>query len=578
MKYKSDELAKSYKDETMFLKIDRGQLLEPTPIIQPDQVPKKLAVVATVVAKKVESTGMLHSEFLEGVYDAAILTDRAGKVLDCNTRASEFFLLDHDHMCRLKVTGLLAGADDTVLCAIVTNLDNDRRTVIEADCIRSDGTSFPSEITVNLVHLTEHGELSFFIRNVTRRREIVNALRESEQRFRDIAESTSDWIWEINKEGVYTFCTEKATEVLGYPVQELLGKSLFESAMADHRKEAWEIFNGYVERHQNLGQLEVWMFSVDGTLHCVSFSGCPVFNEAKKCIGYRGIASDVTDRKKKEEELDRYRHRLEELVRERTAELVGAKEEAEAANRAKSDFLANMSHELRTPMHGILSFANFGITRIDRSDKGELLDFFQEIKDSGERLLHLLDDLLDLAKLEAGKMTYEKIDLELFAVVDSAVSQFQSLITEKNLNITLDKPDFSTVCEIDQNRIIQVMSNLMSNAIKFTPEGKTIQIRCRQGSIKRGRLPQPSIEVSFYDEGVGVPEDELNQIFNKFTQSGKTHTAVGGTGLGLAICREIIVTGHGGLIWAENNPDGGVVLTTSLPLKSTVKIKAANTL
>ncbi|MDP7399904.1 MAG: PAS domain S-box protein, partial [Lentisphaeria bacterium] len=482
MNYDENEMQEQMPDETMFLKIDREALLA-SPVVpakqrikRPKQAPPLQAVPAPLVEPEppavspgvsaVESAkGMqVYQEFTQSVYDGVVLTEYEGTIVDANMRAAEFFLLEQEQLRELRITDLLIGADDETMSQIVANLNNNRRTVIEADCARSDNTTFSAEITVNVLHLTDEGQLCFFIRNVTRRREMLNALHESEQRFRDIAESMSDWIWQIDLDGACQFCTEKVVDILGYNVKDMVGKSLFEYVIEEHAEEATGMFQSYIRSGQNLTQLEVWMRGRDGDQRCISFSGCPVFNDQEECTGYRGIASNVTDRKLREQELDRYRHHLEELVRERTSEAVAAKEDAEAANRAKSDFLANMSHEIRTPMHGILSFANFGIKRIDRVEKHNLLDFFQEIKDSGERLLHLLNDLLDLSKLEAGLMVYDRVEMELYSIVDTAVTQFVPLIQEKNLTINLEQPDFLAVAEVDENRIIQVISNLISNA------------------------------------------------------------------------------------------------------------------
>lgn len=583
MTYDDDE-EDQMTDETMFMKINR-EALRNAPGAPGTQRLKRPAQAQPLQAVPVHSEGappsavmlangdasketQVYQEFTQSVYDGVVLTEYDGSVLDANMRVEEFFLFDQERLRNLSITDLLVGADDSTMDQIVANINNNRRTVIEADCIRSDQTTFSAEITVNVLHLTDEGQLCFFIRNITRRKEMLNALRESEQRFRDIAESMSDWIWQISLDGTCQFCTEKVTDILGHSVDEMVGKSLFEYVVTEQAAEAQELFQSFITDGEDIQRLEVWMYGRDGDLRCISFSGCAVFNDDEVCIGYRGIASNVTDRKLKEQELDRYRHHLEDLVRERTSEAVAAKEEAEAANRAKSDFLANMSHEIRTPMHGILSFANFGIKNIDRSGKEDSLDFFQEIKESGERLLHLLNDLLDLSKLEAGRMVYDREEVELYSIVDTAVTQFVPIIQEKNLTIELPEPDISVIAEVDRNRMIQVMSNLISNAIKFTPDGRTISIEFRRGTIKHAEVSTEAIEISITDEGVGIPADELGMVFQKFAQSSQTRTAAGGTGLGLAICHEIIVNGHKGLIWAEQNPHAtGAVFTTSLPVK-----------
>ena len=237
-------------------------------------------------------------------------------------------------------------------------------------------------------------------------------------------------------------------------------------------------------------------------------------------------------------------------------ELLNAKESAELANRAKSEFLANISHELRTPLHGILSFSGFGIKRYATSQPEKLHDFFRQIDQSGRTLLSLLNDLLDLAKLESGKLQFNFKNTNIKSLLESVIDEFNSRVLEKNLTINFPDCELTDEVVIAPDRIQQVVRNLISNAVKFSSENGVIDVAINRNSH--------CLKISVQDDGIGIPENELEDVFDKFVQSTKTKTGAGGTGLGLSICKEIIA-GHKGRIWAENNPKGGAIFSFEIP-------------
>jgi len=285
---------------------------------------------------------------------------------------------------------------------------------------------------------------------------------------------------------------------------------------------------------------------IEGRMHTFVTTKFPLKDMNNETYACCGIATDVTDIKQSEE----MKHALET---------------AEAANQAKSIFLAHMSHELRTPLHGILSYSELGKSRVDSISHEKLGQYFENIRISGKRLLNLLNDLLDLSKLEAGKfeLVYQACDLE--AVLDDCIAEQSPAIHEKSLRIIRKQIGIDARIECDREKILQVIRNLLSNAIKFSQVGGEIDVQFESCRLEAKTGPIDAIEVRLIDNGEGIEVDDLENIFDKFAQS--NNRKPGGTGLGLSISREIVLL-HQGEIWAQNSKQGGAMLTIRLPRKN----------
>ncbi len=302
------------------------------------------------------------------------------------------------------------------------------------------------------------------------------------------------------------------------------------------------------------------------TLNVDSYLGVPLTDSNGAVLGHLAVMDTrpMADNSRSHSILQIFAARaVTEIERSRSlAVLKMAKETAEEANQEKSNFLANMSHEIRTPMHGILSYAGFGIKKIDTAPHAKLLKYFQEIQKCGNSLMRLLNDILDLAKLESGKLDYELRTEDMTAVFDVIRSETHLVMCEKRqkLRVSIETPD--TTALFDRFRITQVVRNLISNAIKFTPPNRNITLIVnRREDTDAGTV----LSVSIADQGIGIPTEERETIFEKFSQSSLTDNRSGGTGLGLAICRQIICQ-HGGDIFARGNDDGGATFTFTLPV------------
>lgn len=259
--------------------------------------------------------------------------------------------------------------------------------------------------------------------------------------------------------------------------------------------------------------------------------------------------------------------RLHQMVEERTGDLLQAKLAAEQANRAKTEFLANISHELRTPLHGVLAFARLGQGRADSTPPEKLSAYFEKIVECANRLSRLVNDLLDLSSFDAGKMTLNRLKVDLSQLVDRAIADLSALAAERQVHIHCEKPGDEAMADCDPERIAQVLRHVIGNAIKFSPKDATVTIRIRwkYPANATDRKQAAAVLIYIVDCGPGIPERELESIFEHFTQSSTTRTGAGGKGLGLAISREILRL-HGGTITARNNPEGGACFIVALPV------------
>ncbi len=539
---------------------------------------------------------------------------------------------------------------------------------------QKDGTQVPVEIRTFPVKIKDKTLVLGIARDITERKQAEEALRESNRRFRDIAENAFEWIWEVDANGKYTYVSPFINKILGYNPEEVLKKHFYDLFHPDDREElkkaAFEVFakkqpfREFMNRNVHKNGKTVWL----------STSGVPILDKEGNFLGYRGADTDITERKRAEERLreseGRYRLLAENvtdiiwttdmnlrftyispsaeylsgysvdeamaltlaevlthaslevtikafaeelaienveqknLSRSRTLELefrrkdgstvwgevkitflrdpdsqvVGLlgvarditerkriekeiqekNEELAEASRAKSEFLAHMSHELRTPLNVIIGFSELMMDELPGEVNEEQGQCLSDILGSGQHLLSLINDILDLSKIESGKMELKLTNIALPSVIESLRREIMPVIGKREQSLDVEVEEGLPLVRGDKVKVRQVLLNLLSNAAKFTPDGGKLKVE----ATRNGDWCQ----VSVVDRGIGIKKEDQEKIFEPFSQLDDLQAeGRGGTGLGLTLARQIIEK-HGGRMWVESKYRKGSKFSFTLPL------------
>ena len=385
------------------------------------------------------------------------------------------------------------------------------------------------------------------------------ALRSSEARLRQIVDLVPHMIFVKDREGRFLLANRTIAEAHGTTVAGLVGRTQCELGLNEGNLARWrEEDRSVAEDGVSCFVAEEPFRDASGALRFLQTTKVPLLLEDGVTRAALAVAIDVTERKKADDELRRYHDHLEDLVKERTSELAVAKEKAEESDRLKSAFLATMSHELRTPLNSIIGFSGVLLQGLAGPLNEEQQKQMGMVCRSAEHLLALINDVLDISKIESGQLTLATESFDLGASLASLLRSTAPLAAKKGLSLEHELSPQVGEMTSDRRRVEQVVLNLLSNAVKFTDRG-SVRLVCDADDERA--------TIRVVDTGIGIRAEDLGKLFRPFRQvDAGTSRHYEGTGLGLSISRKLAEL-LGGSIDAESEPGRGSTFTVVLPLR-----------
>ncbi|HKT71432.1 MAG TPA: PAS domain S-box protein [Steroidobacteraceae bacterium] len=423
--------------------------------------------------------------------------------------------------------------------------------------VRKDGTLFWANVVITAMRNAQ-GELLGFAkvtRDLTQRRAHEEDLRRSEERFRLLVEGVSEYaIFMLDPNGQIATWNSGAERIKGYKAAEIIGQHFSVFYPQEVRESRWPEHELQVAAEKGSFTDIGWRLRKDGTMFWANVTITALRDDAGKLIGFAKLTRDLTDTKRIEAMESAYEQREEMLDAERSARMA-----AQRATRLKDEFLATLSHELRTPLSAVLGWTQVLLRGAAPRGPDEQKRAIEVIDRNARAQMQLIDDLLDLSRIMTGKLRLDLHQVSFSTVVEAAVDSAKPAAEAKGIRLTAILGAGQDTVNADSARLQQVVWNLLTNALKFTPKGGQVQVLLQRVNSH--------LELSVSDTGVGIPAHYLPHVFDRFSQKDASTTRVhGGLGLGLAICKQLVEL-HAGVITAASEGEGkGATFSVQLPL------------
>jgi PAS domain S-box-containing protein len=491
--------------------------------------------------------------FARAPYPLWVYDQESLRILEANETASAVYGYTRKELLELKVN-YLSPPEEVPWPDLMASHGEERFTFVCRHRLR-DGRVIDVEVTSHRIEHEGREARLVFARDITEQLRTQAALLESEERYRELFENGQGLVCTHDLEGRLLAINPAACRELGYPAEELVGRSLRDALVPSAKPLFDDYLAGVRNRREGAGLMKLLTATGEERVWMYRNS---LFEKPGSTPFVLGHAIDVTERLRIEKALERSERKLRELLEsslDQNLELELRNRAAERANRLKSEFLAAVSHDLRTPLTTIIGFSDL----LHEDEEGHLDErqrtYLGFVRQEARHLLQLINDLLDLSKIEAGRLDVHPEEVKLSETLPEALAAIEPLLASRRLLLEVDVPAEVSVY-VDRVRFRQILSNLLSNALKFTPEGGRVSL----AAATLGDLT--SLTVS--DNGIGIPAEEQEAVFSEFHQAGTSAGTRDGAGLGLAIVRRLVEQ-HGGKVWVESDPGVGSCFTLLLP-------------
>ena len=505
--------------------------------------------------------------------DAIFITEiDDGRVLDVNEAAIELTGYSRAELIGRTTLELNFFSNRATRTARVQQvLGGDRSAEYELTFTRKDGAVVHASTTSQVMEIGGAPRLVTIARDVTAARELERVLRASEERYRLLAENISDVIWMLDlRTNRFTYISPSVEKVYGYTVEEAMQLTFVDLLTAEALH---TVTTAMAEVLQSVRtdtpidrrRMELEQIRKDGSTVCTEIMVSGLFNQDDgELIGALGVTRDITERRTQEAAIREANATLEQRVAERTQQLQTANLALEKAALAKDELLATMSHELRTPLVGVLNMAEALQTGVYGMPSEGMMRGLKTIERSGHQLLKLINAMLDLSRIELGRLELRE---DFFAVGDVARASLQMVAetaAKQNVSLEVTAPPTAIWMIADHRRVQQMLVNLLSNAVKFTPAGGTVGLSIVADIVSK------TVHFTVWDTGIGIDAGMMQRVFEPFTQTdSQLARHYGGAGMGLALVKKMAEL-HGGSVSAESEPGVGSRFSVTLPWRQPV--------